>query len=43
MCGIFGVFDREHSPLNEDLAVKMGRVLDHRGPDDRGHIQVDGM
>lgn len=37
MCGIYGVFDRraDHPP-GKSLLSRMGKVMQHRGPDDEG-------
>ena len=36
MCGIFGYFDRDGRPLDDDALARMGREIVHRGPDGDG-------
>lgn len=36
MCGIFGYFDSTQQPLADNLFLKMGQVIEHRGPDGQG-------
>lgn len=36
MCGIAGIFNLNSEPVNQELLVKMTRLLAHRGPDDEG-------
>ncbi len=43
MCGIFGAFDREAKVIGAHAAETMARRLHHRGPDERGFFEVDGM
>lgn len=44
MCGIYGIlnYDREKQPAESILAA-MGGVITHRGPDDFGHYQGQGI
>ncbi len=44
MCGIYGIldFDRRHSPY-EPLLLRMGGIIEHRGPDDYGHYEGPGI
>lgn len=44
MCGIYGVLDfsGEAKPLDSILA-SMGRLVEHRGPDDYGHYEGRGV
>ena len=43
MCGIFGVFDGETTRDNRNFATIMSQMLGHRGPDDQGYVQADGL
>jgi asparagine synthase (glutamine-hydrolysing) len=43
MCGIIGGFDRKRQPLSEADANAACRRIAHRGPDDQGIFQTDGM
>lgn len=38
MCGIAGIFNRNHSPVDPKLLVCMTRTLVHRGPDEEGYF-----
>ena len=42
MCGIFGILDLEgHLDLAPEVLRRMGKVLEHRGPDDSGSYRDD--
>lgn len=41
MCGIYGVFRFDASPVEPELLSRMGDAIVHRGPDDQGR-HVDG-
>lgn len=41
MCGICGVWDFRERPVEPDSLLTMMRAMEHRGPDDQGHM-VDG-
>lgn len=45
MCGIFGYWDRQRSPLGDEALHGMARALVHRGPDDEGihHVPARGV
>src|SRR5271154_5183564 len=44
MCGIYGVFHFVPSGAPcEPLLAAMGQVIDHRGPDDHGHYEGQGI
>lgn len=45
MCGIFGYWDRQRSPLGGEALHGMARALVHRGPDDEGihHVPARGV
>lgn len=43
MCGIIGGYDREKRPFGTDLAEQACQRMVHRGPDDRGFYEADGM
>ena len=44
MCGIYGVLDfTGRSPRSAALLERMGRVIEHRGPDDHGHYEGRGV
>jgi len=43
MCGIIGGYDREKRPFGTDLAEQACQRMVHRGPDDRGFFEADGM
>ena len=38
MCGIAGIFNRNHSPVDPKLLICMTRTLIHRGPDEEGYF-----
>jgi len=44
MCGIYGIvgFGREHQPSREILP-RIGRIIEHRGPDDEGCYVAPGI
>jgi asparagine synthase (glutamine-hydrolysing) len=45
MCGIAGAFSidgREGPPLSRETLTRMTDVIEHRGPDDVGHVLQDG-
>jgi asparagine synthase (glutamine-hydrolysing) len=37
MCGIFGIINRDGSPVDRDGAIRALDILSHRGPDGRGY------
>jgi asparagine synthase (glutamine-hydrolysing) len=43
MCGIFGGFDRTGAPFGNTLAEVACHRMRHRGPDDQGYWECDGM
>ena len=43
MCGIIGGFDRQQRPWGSDLAERACDRMRHRGPDDRGWFESQGM
>lgn len=43
MCGIFGGFDRDTAVFGDDLAEAACQRMRHRGPDDEGYYEADGM
>jgi len=43
MCGIFGMFDRNGGSLSPETVAAMSRTLFHRGPDDQGVFQSQGV
>ncbi|WP_298862729.1 asparagine synthase (glutamine-hydrolyzing) [uncultured Gimesia sp.] len=43
MCGIIGGFDRERRPFGTALAERACQRMVHRGPDDRGFFEADGI
>jgi asparagine synthase (glutamine-hydrolysing) len=44
MCGIYGIFSQDHPEyVREDELVRMGAVIEHRGPDDFGHYLGRGV
>ncbi|AOF83528.1 asparagine synthase [Methyloversatilis sp. RAC08] len=43
MCGIFGYYDRQHVRMDDARLQAMGRLLRHRGPDDTGVRETDGV
>ncbi len=43
MCGIIGGFDRQQRPWGADLAERACERMRHRGPDDRGWFESQGM
>ncbi len=43
MCGIFGYFDRARVSADEGCLAAMGRMLEHRGPDDLGLHRGEGV
>ena len=39
MCGIYGLIQFNSSSVSrEETLVRMGNVIEHRGPDDHGHF-----
>ncbi len=38
MCGIFGVINKDGSPVEESILVSGTRALSHRGPDGEGYL-----
>ena len=38
MCGIAGIFNRDHAPVDPETLVRMTRTLAHRGPDEEGYF-----
>ena len=43
MCGIHGIYHFDRQPVAPALLSEMGRVTQHRGPDDEGlHVTIDG-
>lgn len=44
MCGIYGILDldRLHAPYGP-LLIRMGGIIEHRGPDDYGHFEGSGI
>ncbi|QDU09754.1 asparagine synthase (glutamine-hydrolyzing) [Gimesia aquarii] len=43
MCGIIGGYDRENRPFGTALAEQACERILHRGPDDQGFYETDGM
>ncbi len=44
MCGIYGLVQLNSSEATrEETLVRMGSVIEHRGPDDHGHFQAHGV
>jgi asparagine synthase (glutamine-hydrolysing) len=43
MCGIAGIFDFTGAIPEKDLLIKMGSILNHRGPDDHGIYSAPGI
>ena len=43
MCGIIGGYDRERRPFGTALAEQACERMRHRGPDDRGWFEAEGM
>lgn len=43
MCGIIGGYDRQRRPFGTELADVACRRMQHRGPDDQGHYETDGV
>ncbi|HEX7049739.1 MAG TPA: asparagine synthase (glutamine-hydrolyzing) [Longimicrobiales bacterium] len=41
MCGIVGIIDQDRQPVDLLVLAHMAAALDHRGPDDEGHL-IDG-
>jgi asparagine synthase (glutamine-hydrolysing) len=41
VCGIYGIFQLDGSPADATLMPAMGRLTEHRGPDDEG-LHADG-
>ena len=38
MCGLFGIINRDGSPVDRGEALRMLDILEHRGPDGRGYF-----
>jgi asparagine synthase (glutamine-hydrolysing) len=43
MCGIFGYYHRDRQSLPHEIIKKMGESISHRGPDDRGIFETEGV
>jgi asparagine synthase (glutamine-hydrolysing) len=43
MCGIAGIYRNESVPVDREALVRMTRMLVHRGPDEEGFYQADGI
>ncbi|WP_339733413.1 asparagine synthase (glutamine-hydrolyzing) [uncultured Gimesia sp.] len=43
MCGIIGGYDRQRRPWGTALAEQACKSMHHRGPDDRGYFETDGI
>ncbi len=43
MCGIFGLWHRDGSPIDLQALKKATLILRHRGPDDEGYLFVDTL
>ena len=41
MCGIAGIIDFEHKPVQGALLLAMNQAISHRGPDDEGYVVID--
>ena len=41
MCGIVGIVNLDNKNVDTDLLYKMTSILQHRGPDDEGHILLN--
>ena len=41
MCGIVGIINKDRTQVNFDVLAQMAATLNHRGPDDEGHL-IDG-
>ena len=41
MCGIFGVINSDHIPINVQTVARANQTLRHRGPDDEGYLLMD--
>ncbi len=42
MCGIIGIVNKNR-PVNMNVLKDMADTLNHRGPDDEGHIIIDNL
>lgn len=43
MCGIIGGYDREKRPFGRSVAERACQRMVHRGPDDKGYYESEGM
>ena len=43
MCGIFGYFNRQGTSIPSDILRQMGGAIRHRGPDDTGLFEGEGL
>ncbi len=43
MCGIYGVMDFSRRGGSAPVLASMGEVIEHRGPDDHGHYEGNGI
>ncbi len=41
MCGIFGIWNLDHAPVDPGVIRRATNTLRHRGPDDEGYLIVD--
>ncbi len=38
MCGIAGIYDTSHKPIEPSWVIEMNDAMEHRGPDDKGLV-----
>lgn len=43
MCGIYGILDFNRRVSPAEILERMGGVIEHRGPDDQGHYEGNGV
>ena len=41
MCGIGGIFNLNHKPVDVDKLNRMAKIIRHRGPDDEGFLLIN--
>ena len=43
MCGIYGFIEKNEAKLTLDHVIKMGEVINYRGPDDGDYYFKNGL
>ena len=43
MCGICGIYNHNHEPIEDNLLHRMTSIMNHRGPDGEGMYRAPGI